>query len=224
MFGLHATCRSICMDGAGKRRPAVILVRLKTQLSTLVTRRLKIVWRLSGYPNNFGSLKNTPSRVATTDTANIRWSQLGAMPTVPNPTLGERTFTAMTYDLADGLWGLTTSPYGNCSSVGKQPGECFAPQPRGMGPIHPRNKLWVGYRIAVAALAALSASNGSAGTTGSIMHSGPVFEGCTVTSNPGSGTHTLVVHFALVTGSILFTKHSDGFEVAMGDQSWHQAE
>ena len=55
-----------------------------------------------GYPNNFGALKNTPSRVATTDTANIRWSQLGAMPTVPNPTLGKRTFTAMTYDLADG--------------------------------------------------------------------------------------------------------------------------
>ena len=87
-----------------------------------------------GFPNAFGRLKSTPSRVATTDTANIRWSQQGANPTVPNPTLGDRTFIAMTYDLADGLWGLTTSPYGNCSSVGKKPVECFAPAPRGMGP------------------------------------------------------------------------------------------
>jgi hypothetical protein len=175
------------------------------------------------------------------------------MPTVPNPTLGERTFTAMTYDLADGLWGLTTSPYGNCSSVGKQPGECFAPQPQGMGPIHPRNKLWVGYRIAVAALAALYllsaeqvflsfhssyshfmkglmrrssyTGNGSTGATaGSVMHSGPVFEGCTVKSGAKTGTHTLMVSFALVSGSTLFTKHSDGFEVQFGDQQWHQAE
>jgi hypothetical protein len=138
-----------------------------------------------GYPNAFGDLKSTPSRVATTDTANIRWSQLGEMPAVPNPTLGSRTFTAMTYDLADGLWGLTTSPYGNCSSVGKQPGECFAPQPRGMGPIHPRNKLWVGYRIALAALAAIS--NG----TSPHAHTGPVFEGCTVKSS--SSEHTIEV-------------------------------
>ena len=162
--------------------------------------------------------------MATTDTANIRWSQLGAMPTVPNPTLGDRTFTAMTYDLADGLWGLTTSPYGNCSSVGKQPGECFAPKPQGMGPIHPRNKLWVGYRIAAAALAALSQSNKSASSVAPIMHSGPVFEGCTVQSDTDSGNHTLVVSFALVAGSLLYTKHIDGFEVQFGDQSWHQAE
>lgn len=130
----------------------------------------------------------------------------------------------MTYDLADGLWGLTTSPYGNCSSVGKQPGECFAPQPQGMGPIHPRNKLWVGYRIAAAALVALSKSSASSSTSGpigSIVHTGPVFEGCTVKSDRDK--HTLVVHFKLAKGK-LFTKHSDGFEVAMGDQSWHQAE
>lgn len=146
------------------------------------------------------------------------------MPTVPNPTLGERTFTAMTYDLADGLWGLTTSPYGNCSSVRKQSGECFAPQPQGMGPIHPRNKLWVGYRIAVAALAALSQSNESTSTGTPIMHSGPVFEGCTVMSNTSSGQHTLVVSFELATKSMLYTKHSDGFEVQFGDQSWHQAQ
>jgi hypothetical protein len=177
-----------------------------------------------GYPNSYGPGKNTASRVATQFVAWMRWSQLGSMPTAPNPTLGANTFTAMTYDLPDPQFGYTTSPYGNCTSVGKQPGECFAPRPRSNGPIHPRNKLEVGRRIALAALA-LSDS-----TSPAFPHSGPVFEGCTVTAASGieggvgqggrSTTIDIVVTFALVGSSVLFVKNSDGFEVQLADQSW----
>ena len=72
-------------------------------------------------PNIYGPGKNVPFRVATQDVARVRWSQLGSMPAVPNPTLGRNTFTAMTYllgqvpgpeqfDSLDGL-GFTVSKY-----------------------------------------------------------------------------------------------------------------
>eukprot|EP01047_Picozoa_sp_COSAG01_P020330 COSAG01_NODE_1155_length_11480_cov_35.572445_4_plen_330_part_00 len=165
----------------------------------------------------------------------MRWSQLGSMPTAPNPTLGVNTFVAMTYDLPDPQYGYNTQPYGNCSSVGRTPGDCFAPRPGSNGPIHPRNKLEVGRRLALAALAVgrLDCSNSFCNQSlpALIPHpSGPVFAQCTTA--PSDFQHgvpmaaTIAVVFELGPGSFghtraqLVIKNPDGFEAQLADQSW----
>ena len=93
--------------------------------------------------------------------------------------------------------------YGNCSSVGKS--TCFAPQPGSNGPIHPRNKLEVGRRVA---LAALALSSDPVVAKAAAVHSGPIFESCvvqpsTATTSPkadgGGGALVSDCHMCLCT-------------------------
>ena len=178
-----------------------------------------------GYPNSFGPGKNNPSRIATSTVAAMRWSQLGGMPAAPNLTLGPNTFVAMTYDLADPQFGYSTTPCSNCSSVGKT--ACFAPQPQSNGPIRPRNKLEVGTRVALAALALAD------GAGNAWHHAGPAFEGCeavvaasatAASATVGGGTSTIIatvnISFSFSGGSKMCVKNADGFELQLADRQW----
>eukprot|EP01060_Flectonema_neradi_P024253 TRINITY_DN3290_c0_g1_i1.p1 TRINITY_DN3290_c0_g1~~TRINITY_DN3290_c0_g1_i1.p1 ORF type:complete len:628 (+),score=111.00 TRINITY_DN3290_c0_g1_i1:66-1886(+) len=117
-----------------------------------------------------------------TDIGGMYFAQMGSYGVVPNPVM-PNTFLAHAFDLVD-PW-TNGSCYDKCCPNIPEPGtdctscagycESFFSTPWYMGPIHPRDKLPVGERLAQAAA-------GSVYKTGA-QTTGPVISGCAVEGN-----------------------------------------